>query len=289
MKWFNLEDNINLLTFIGAIAILAITAVVVVRLFGKMKDTSDKGELTGEEWDGIGEYKNPLPFGWAVCFAGVTIWAIWYFLAGYPLNSYSQIGEYNEEVKAYNAKFEKDFANISHDNLVNMGEQAFLVQCAQCHGVNAKGINGKAADLTIWGTEAGILNSIKNGSKGLNYPMGEMSKGADLGINDDDAKAIAAYVAGELSAIKSTKNKDLIATGKEKFAACAACHGEDGKGMDGMAPDLTKYGSADFVVDVLNRGKSGFIGVMPNFASSGVLNATQQKALGAYISSLKGE
>ena len=65
--------------------------------------------------------------------------------------------------------------------------------------------------------------------------------------------------------------------------------GEDGKGMDGMTPDLSKYGSSDFVVDVLNRGKSGFIGVMPNFANSGVLNATQQKAVGAYINSLKGE
>ena len=64
---------------------------------------------------------------------------------------------------------------------------------------------------------------------------------------------------------------------------------EDGKGMDGMTPDLSKYGSSDFVVDVLNRGKSGFIGVMPNFANSGVLNATQQIAVGAYINSLKGE
>ena len=34
MKWFNLSDNINLLTFIGAIAIILITVVVVVRLFG---------------------------------------------------------------------------------------------------------------------------------------------------------------------------------------------------------------------------------------------------------------
>ena len=93
MKWFNLEDNINLLTFIGAIAILTITAVVVIRLFGTMKDRSDKGELSEHSWDGIGEYKNPLPFGWAICFAGTIIWAIWYFLAGHQLNSYSQIGE----------------------------------------------------------------------------------------------------------------------------------------------------------------------------------------------------
>lgn len=289
MKWFNLQDNINMLTFIGAIAILAITAVVVVRLFAKMKDKGDKGELSEHSWDGIGEFKNPLPFGWAVCFAGVIIWAIWYFVAGYPLNSYSQVGEYNEEVAAYNANFEQKFASVSGDELVRMGEQAFLVQCAQCHGIDAGGQNGKAADLNVWGTEAGIYHTIVTGSKGLNYPMGEMSKGADLGVDDATAKAIAAYVASELSAIKSTKNKALVETGKNAFAVCASCHGEDGKGMDGMAPDLTKYGSAEFVVDVLKRGKTGFIGVMPNFANSGVLNATQEKALGAYISSLKGE
>lgn len=289
MKWFNLEDNINLLTFIGAIAILTITAVVVIRLFGTMKDRSDKGELSEHSWDGIGEYKNPLPFGWAICFAGTIIWAIWYFLAGYPLNSYSQIGEYNEEVKAYNDKFEAKFASVSGADLAAMGEQVFLVQCAQCHGVDANGINGKAANLNVWGSEQAIYETIINGSKGLNYPMGEMNKAADLGIDDATAKAIAAYVAAEVSAIKKTKNPELVAAGKEAFVTCASCHGEDGKGMDGMTPDLSKYGSSDFVVDVLNRGKSGFIGVMPNFANSGVLNTTQQKAVGAYINSLKGE
>lgn len=289
MKWFNLEDNINLLTFIGAIAILAITAVVVIRLFGTMKDKSDKGELSEHSWDGIGEYKNPLPFGWAICFAGVIIWAIWYILAGYPLNSYSQIGQYNEEVKAYNDKFEAKFASVSGADLVAMGEQVFLVQCAQCHGVDANGINGKAANLNVWGSEQAIYETIINGSKGLNYPMGEMNKAVDFGIDDATAKAIAAYVAAEISAIKKTKSPELVATGKEAFAICASCHGEDGKGMDGMSPDLSQYGSIDFVVDVLNRGKSGFIGLMPSFANSGVLNATQQKAVGAYINSLKGE
>ena len=59
--------------------------------------------------------------------------------------------------------------------------------------------------------------------------------------------------------------------------------------MDGMFPDLTKYGSGAFVVDVLNHGKNGFIGSMPNFSVTGVLNATQEKAVGAYVSSLRGE
>ena len=289
MNWFNLSDNINLLTFIGAIAIILITVVVVARLFGAMKVKSDKGELSEHSWDGIGEYKNPLPLGWAICFVGTIIWAIWYFLVGYPLNSYSQIGEYNEEVKAYNAAFNEKFASVQGDELIRRGEQVFLVQCSQCHGVDATGINGKAADLTAWGSEEAIYNSIINGSKGMNYPGGDMPKGEELGIDQATAKAIAAYVAAELSAIKKTKNPNLVEAGREAFVTCASCHGDNGKGMDGMFPDLTKYGSGAFVLDVLNHGKNGFIGSMPNFSVTGVLNATQEKAVGAYVSSLRGE
>ena len=112
--------------------------------------------------------------------------------------------------------------------------------------------------------------------------MGEMPGGM---VDPDGAKAVAAYVAKELSGIKSTKNENLVETGKELYATCAACHGEDGKGMEGNAPDLTKYGTLEFVVDVLNRGKAGNIGVMPNF-NDGRLNPTQQKAVSEYVNSL---
>ena len=60
----------------------------------QMKIAKEGGELSEHSWDGIGEYKNPLPLGWAIVYALVIVWALWYMLAGYPLNSYSQIGEY---------------------------------------------------------------------------------------------------------------------------------------------------------------------------------------------------
>lgn len=287
MKWFNLEDNVNSLTILGAIAIIVLTLVVVGRLFKLMKVKKEGGELSEHNWDGIGEYKNPLPFGWAVVFVLTIIWAIWYFLAGYPLNSYSQIGEYNEEVKAYNDNFQSKFANASSEELRAMGEQVFLLQCASCHGITADGINGKAADLNMWGTEKAIYDVIINGSKGLDYPLGEMPGGL---AEAAEAKAIAAFVAKEISAIKKTSNENLVEVGREAWATCAACHGNDGKGMDGQAPDLTIYGSSAFVVDVLNRGKVGNIGHMPKFTGSGIINPTQEKAVGEYVISLsKGE
>ncbi|MBQ3675726.1 MULTISPECIES: cbb3-type cytochrome c oxidase N-terminal domain-containing protein [unclassified Campylobacter] len=285
MKWFNLSDSVNSLSLLGALAILLISAFVIGGYVKKMKVAKDKVESTGEEWDGIGELKNNLPTGWAISFIAVMVWALWYFFLGYPLNSYSQIGEYNEEVKAHNAKFEQNFAGADKATLKNMGESVFLVQCAQCHGVSGDGINGVARDLTKWGSEAGIEDAIINGSEGMEYPLGMMSKAADLGIDNNTAKAIAAYVAKEVSAIKSTKNENLVSQGREAFGVCASCHGEDGKGMDGSAPDLTKYGSSEFVKEVLNRGKAGSIGVMPSF-TDGRLSEVQKQAVGEFISSL---
>ena len=286
MQWFNLEDNVNLLALIGALAIFALTAFVTGKYVKQMKIAKEGGELSEHSWDGIGEYKNPLPLGWAIVYALVIVWALWYMLAGYPLNSYSQIGEYNEEVAAANAKFEKSFANPDAKTLHAMGESVFLVQCSACHGITGDGIGGKAADLALWGSEEGIVDAILKGSKGLDYPMGEMPAGM---ADEEGAKAIAAYIAKEISGIKKTKNENLVASGKELFAACAACHGEDGKGMEGMSPDLSKYGTASFVEDVLQRGKKGDIGAMPKF-NDGRLNALQQKAVGEYVISLsKGE
>ncbi|EAK1649925.1 c-type cytochrome [Campylobacter jejuni] len=287
MQWLNLEDNVNLLSLIGAILIILITLVIVGRMFKQMKEKKGESELSEHSWDGIGEYKNAVPTGWAVVFFLTIVWAIWYFLWGYPLNSFSSIGQYNEEVATHNTKFEEKFKNLSPEDKIAMGQNIFLVQCSACHGITGDGINGKAQNLNIWGSEEGIINVIKHGSKGMNFPGGEMLGAADLGVAEEDIPAIAAYVAKDLSAIKKTANENLVAKGKEAYATCAACHGEDGKGQDGMFPDLTKYGSVAFVVDVLHSGKAGFIGTMPSFPT---LNDIQKEAVGEYVISLsRGE
>lgn len=282
MEWFNLSDNVNLLSLIGAAAIIIVTLIVAGKYIKQIRDDVSTGELTGEDWDGIGEYKNPLPMGWAVIFVLTIIWGFWYFLMGYPLNAYSQVGEYNEEVQAYNASFESKWANPDHATLMGMGEGIFLVQCAPCHGITGDGMGNVAQNLSIWGSEAAIVDIITNGSKGLGYPLGEMPAGL---LDKESAKAVAAYMAKEVSAIKATKNPDLVETGRALWATCAACHGEDGKGMSGQAPDLTTYGSATFVADVLNRGKNGSIGNMPAF-NDGRLSDVQKRAVGTYITSL---
>ncbi len=226
--------------------------------------------------------KNPLPIGWALSFIGAIVWGLWYFLAGYPLFSYNKIGEYNEEVKSYNAKFESKFANMDKASIKDMGEGVFLVQCAPCHGVTGDGMNNKAANLTKWGNEEAVVAAIVHGSKGSEYPLGEMPAGL---LDEPSAKAVAAFMMQEISTVKKSKNPALVEEGRALWATCAACHGEDGKGMAGSAPDLSSYGDAKFVVNVLNMGKKGAIGNMPKFNDNRLTNV-QKTAVGTYVTSL---
>ena len=272
-------DIINILTIVGAVSLVIITVLVVIKYVRQMQTDTADGELVDQTWDGIGEYRNELPFGWAISFLLTIIWGMWYFTVGYPVNAYSQIGEYNEDVVVHNNKFEKDFnekmANFSEaqkaEYMINMGESVYLAECKICHGLTADGIDGKSTDLNEWGSAKAIVDVINNGSKGLGYPLGEMPAGTASGT---DALDIAIYVKNGLSG----------ETGSEAFAvSCASCHGADGKGMGGMSPDLTTYDMPAFTVDVLNRGKKGAIGEMPAFNR---LNDKQKEAVGAYINSL---
>ena len=269
-----LQDNINQLSLLAAVIIFFLTVFVAGKYIKQMKTDKSTGELADENWDGIGEYKNELPVGWAYTFLGTMVWALWYWTTGYPVNAYSQIGEYNEEVAAHQKTFESKWANADKQTLQEMGEGIYLVQCAPCHGIAGDGMDGKAADLTVWGSATSVLDVIKNGSKGLGYPLGEMPAGL---LSGDEAKKVAEYVANGMKGEQPAE-----------FATCTGCHGADGKGMGGMAPDLTIYGTPAFVTDVLNRGKKGFIGEMVSF--KGRLTPVQEKAVGNYILSLsRGE
>jgi cytochrome c oxidase cbb3-type subunit 3 len=283
MNWLN--DNVNLLGLLGAAAVLIITIFVAGKYIRQMKTDKSTGELAEENWDGIGEYKNQLPVGWALSFLGTIIWGLWYFLAGYPLGGYSQIGEYNEEVSAYNTRFESKWSNADDATLVDMGKGVYFVQCAPCHGITGDGMDNKAQDLTTWGSEDFIVHTIVNGAMGSGYPLGDMPAGL---LDEESAKAVAAYMVEKISQTGPSKNPDLVAMGEALWATCSACHGEDGKGMEGQSPNIANFGKAEFVVDVLNIGKKGLIGDMPAF-NDGRLTDIQKLAVGKYVSKLSSK
>lgn len=267
---FNGDDYINSLTMLGAVAIITITVFVALKYVNQMKNDTASGELSEEKWDGIGEYKNPIPTGWAIAFIGTILWMFWYLTIGYPINGFSQIGQWNEETLEYNAKFEKKWENPSEETLKAMGQATFLVSCSPCHGVDAEGIDGKAQNLTKRISKEQVIHVINNGSNSLKtaYPGG-MPAGMAFG---PDVEIIAEYVAGGFKGEQPAS-----------FATCAGCHGIDGNGMEYVAPNIRAYDDA-LVTAVLKDGKKSNIGTMPSF--DGRLNETQEKALATYLRSL---
>ena len=277
-------DIVNMLAVAGAVALVIITVFVIVKYVRQMQTDTADGELAEDTWDGIGEYYNAVPAGWAIMYLALIVWGMWYFIAGYPVNAYSQIGEYNEDVAAHNAKFEKEYASITGERLVEMGESVFLAECKVCHGLAADGIDGKAANLNVRLESATVKSVIEHGSNnqlmGSEMPMpdrnGLFNANTGAPISDAEIEKVAAYVANGMSG-----------DGGDVFAGvCAACHGADGKGMDFVAPDIASF-DAKLLENVLKHGKKGSIGTMPAFDR---LNAKQKEAVSAYVISLsKGE
>ena len=263
-------SNINLYAMIAAVSIIAIAIGVVLKYVNQMQNDTATGEDSGHEWDGIREFTNDIPKGWAIMYLALIVWTLYYFLVGFPLASYSQIGEYNDEVKAHKEKFEKEHANMSAEDLKDMGESVFSVNCAPCHGFTGDGQGGLAENLekrTF--TKEYVAKVINEGSAQLGYaapmPAG-MASGKDVNV-------IAEYVAGGM------KGKQPAA-----FAACGSCHGMNGEGMDYVAPSLKTY-NVNFVETLLSAGsKKASIGTMPAF--KGRLTDTQMKAVATYVETL---
>ena len=273
-------DIVNMLAVGGAVALVIITVFVVIKYVRQMQTDTATGDLVDHSWDNIGEYNNPVPMGWAIMFLGTMVWGMWYFVIGYPVDTYSQIGEYNEDVAAHDAKFQAQYASITGDRLIEMGESVFLAECKVCHGLSADGIDGKAANLNVRGEFNRVKRVVELGSNnhllGSEMPMpdrnGLFNMNTGALITDAEIDAVSTYVSNGLSGV-----------GADVFAGtCASCHGEDGTGTEYVAPNIATF-TPILVVNVLNHGVKGGIGSMPAFYR---LNAKQKEAVSAYVASL---
>ena len=227
-------DIVNILTMIGAAAIIVISVFVVLKYVKQMQeDDSEKGELAEEDWDGVREYKNELPVGWALSMLALMVWGAWYMTSGYPVQSYSQIGEYNEDVALANKASEAKFAMLTDTQKLQMGSSLFSVQCAPCHGPQGNGQENyssgqlTAEDLTKRHmSKTYVEKVIHEGSTQLGYEGGMPNRDGLFNINtnamitDAEIKTVARYISNGF------KDEDSSTAGKEIFAgACSSCHG----------------------------------------------------------------
>jgi cytochrome c oxidase cbb3-type subunit 3 len=282
--------------FVAGVTGVSILACLLLLWFsGKARVMTSNDNTTGHVWDGdLREMNNPLPRWWAWLFVLTVIFAFVY-LALYPgLGTYggklgwtstgqhqAELDKGNQEVAPLYAKFTSmKPEDVSKDpQAVAIGERLFMNNCAQCHGSDARGNKGipnlTDADWLHGGAPAVIQETLVKGRMGNMPPMA-----AAVGT-PDDVKNVAQYV---LSLSGSPNDSLRAALGKSKFAACAACHGMDGKGNPALgAPNLTDdiwlhgYGEAA-IVAMVNNGK---INQMP--AQADKLTEAQIHVLASYV------
>lgn len=281
--------------YIAAATIVGLIACLALLIIAARRRVMAGDNTTGHVWDeDLRELNNPLPRWWMWLFVLTVLFAAGY-LAAYPgLGSapgslkWTSIGQYQDEQAKARAVTAPLFAGLAatpvpvlarNPQAMAIGERLFANNCATCHGADARGSKG-FPNLTdtdwLWGgTPERIKETITNGRQGSMPPMAAAVGGAN------DVRNLANYV---LSLSGSPHNDIARDFGRSKFAACAACHGADGKGNPMLgAPNLTDkvwlHGwGEDAIVAMVTNGKTN---VMP--AHGERLTAEQIHVLTAYV------
>ncbi len=288
--WSLYVAGLTLVSVIGCAVFL--TSQHKKRLPGQAVDT------TGHQWDeDLAEYNNPLPKWWMWLFWITIVFALVY-LALYPgmgsfkgILGWSSTGQYQAEQAAADTKFGpvfQKYASMEIEAIAKdpkaraMGERMFLTYCSQCHGSDARGAKGYPNltdnDWLYGGEPQAILATIMEGRNGVMPPMGAAVGGPE-GI-----KQVANYV---LSLSGLAHDAKLAEAGKEKFAACAACHGPEAKGNPALgAPNLTDktwlYGSSIATIsEGIEKGRNNRMPAHKEF-----LGPERSRILAAYVWSL---
>jgi cytochrome c oxidase cbb3-type subunit 3 len=285
--------------FISAITIFGIVGcALLLWVTNKTKVSATSDNSTGHVWDeDLREMNNPLPRWWVWMFIITIVFSIAY-LAFYPgMGSYkgsfgwSQVSQYEAEVAKANEQVEPLYAKFlamapeevaADEQAIGIGNRLFLNNCAQCHGSDAKGSKGfpnlTDGDWLYGGTPEAIKTTLVNGRNGMMPPMA-----AAVG-SEEDVLNVAHYV---LSLSESQHDAARAALGQDKFMACAACHGPDGKGNQmigapNLSDDIWLHGAGEkHIVAMINNGK---MNQMP--AQAGKLTDAQIHVLTAYVWSL---
>ena len=281
--------------FISAVSIIGLAACLALLIIASRRKVMAKDNTTGHVWDeDLRELNNPLPRWWMWLFVITVVFSAIY-LALYPgLGSYggtlkwTSTGQWEAEQAKAKVAMQPIYAkyvSMSAEDLakdagaMGIGQRLFINNCAQCHGSDARGSKGfpnlTDNDWLHGGSLENIVETITNGREGNMPPMA-----AAVGTGED-VRNVAHYV---LSLSNSAHNPVYAQLGKPMFAACAACHGNDGKGNQAIgAPNLTDkvwlHGWGEQAITaMINNGK---VNVMP--AQAQRLTPEQIHVLGAYV------
>jgi len=276
-------------------------------------------ETTGHEWDGLKELNNPLPRWWLYSFYLCIAWAIgyWVLYPSWPLvSSYTSgvlgnsqradaLAAYQAGIDARSGFADKIVATpleeIKADQsllefaLAN-GQAAFGDNCAPCHGTGATGFEGYPNlqdDTWIWGgTLDAIHTTLQYGIRHNDYDdtrIGDMPAfGRDELLSREEIDQVASFVAAK-AGLEPKEGVDLAAGETLYVDNCAACHGDDLKGIQDVgAPSLVSanylYGKTlDAITAQIKNPRNG---VMPGWEAR--LDPATIKSLTVYVHSFGG-
>ena len=281
--------------YVAAVVILGLLGCLWLLMIASRRKVMAGDNTTGHVWDeDLRELNNPLPRWWMGLFVITVVFSALYLVLYPGLGSFggklgwTSTGQWEAEQAKAQASMAPLYAKFTGQpaealakdpQAMAIGERLFINNCAACHGSDGKGSKGfpnlTDADWLYGGSHEKIKETITAGRQGAMPPMGAAVGSAE------DVKNVANYV---LSLSGSAHNALAAQLGKDKFGACAACHGADGKGNQALgAPNLTDKvwlhgGGEQAVIAMVNNGKTN---VMPAQASR--LTPEQIHVLGAYV------
>jgi len=144
---------------------------------------------------------------------------------------------------------------------IRTGMARFQLSCAECHGVDAKGVFGP--DLTtLWAAEVSeerIFQTVRRGVPGSSMPPSRMP--------DDEIWATLAYVRTLAPSVPPPPPTGDAQNGERVFRArCGSCHRVNGRGGY-LGPDLSRIGSSRsreaLIRDIRNASASIVPGYRP--------------------------
>lgn len=126
-----------------------------------------------------------------------------------------------------------------HADAITAGMGIYRVRCADCHGMDARGIRGP--DITqVWAlgrTDEALFRTIRNGVPGTEMP-------AVPRLSDLDIWRILAYLKTLATPAPNEPPRGNGAVGENVFAVnCLACHRVGDRGGR-LGPDLSRIGAA---------------------------------------------
>jgi cytochrome c oxidase cbb3-type subunit 3 len=282
-------------------------------------DEATQTETTGHEWDGIRELDTPMPRWWLWTFYATIVWGVVYVILfpAWPLVSGATpglLGYSSRAQVAYEVALARD-ANAALDERILAAElpaikddpellqfavagggAVFRNNCGQCHGAGGQGALGGYPNLLdddwLWGGRVEeIHQTIQHGIRYDPDPDTRFSQMPAFGeiLSPEEIDGLTQYV---LSLSGADHNAEVAAAHGQTFLDnCAACHGEDGRGMQeqgapSLADGIWLYGGEPATIrESISRARYG---IMPSFSHGGRLRPEDIRKVAVYVHSLGG-